>query len=78
MKPTTLHTERLRIRPVAPTDAEAIQAAASDRRIADTMISIPHPYPEGEAERYITAQQAERAQGRGATFVIMRASDEAF
>ena len=49
----TLETERLILRPLVFTDASLIQKFASNRQIADTMISIPHPYPDGEAERYI-------------------------
>lgn len=34
------------------------------------MISIPHPYPEGEAERYIARQEKEREAGHAFTFII--------
>ncbi len=66
----TIETQRLRLRPLEPSDTSAIQKAASAREISDTMISIPHPYPAGEAERYIARQQAEREAGRSATFTI--------
>jgi hypothetical protein len=42
----TLEAERLSLRPLAFADASWIQKVASVRQIADTMISIPHPYPE--------------------------------
>lgn len=51
---TKLETARLVLRPLTLADAPAIQRLARDRAIADTMISLPHPYPEGEAENYIT------------------------
>ena len=65
-----LKTERLRLRPLAFTDGSLIQKFASDRQIADTMISIPHPYPDGEAERYISKQMAELKAGLSVTFAI--------
>ena len=65
-----LETPRLRLRPLERADVSAIQKAASAREIADTMISLPHPYPAGEAERYIDRQQAEREAGRSVTFTI--------
>ena len=66
----TLETERLILRPLVFTDASLIQKFASNRQIADTMISIPHPYPDGEAERYISKQMAELKQGISVTFAI--------
>lgn len=65
-----LETPRLRLRPLELSDTSAIQKAAGAREIADTMISLPHPYPVGEAARYIARQQAEREVGRSATFTI--------
>ena len=65
-----LETARLVLRPLRASDAAAIQAAAASRAIADTMISIPHPYPDGEAERYVARQLAEAERGRASVFVI--------
>jgi hypothetical protein len=42
----TLEADRLSLRPLAFADASWIQKVASVCQIADTMISIPHPYPE--------------------------------
>ncbi|VEP14297.1 Acetyltransferase, ribosomal protein N-acetylase [Hyella patelloides LEGE 07179] len=66
----TLKTQRLILRPLSPNDAVSIQNLASDRQIADTTISIPHPYPDGEAERYISKQIAEQKTGHAVTFAI--------
>ena len=65
-----LETKRLRVRPIESFDQWDIQRAASAREIADTMISLPHPYPAGEADRYLARQQAEREQGHSVAFVI--------
>lgn len=71
----TLQTERLILRPLTHEDATSIQAVASVREIADTMISIPHPYPDDEAERYVARQIAEFEAGHSITFVIERKVD---
>jgi RimJ/RimL family protein N-acetyltransferase len=55
-----------------------IQDAASARQIADTMISLPHPYPAGEAERFVTRQQAEREAERSVTFAIEQEAGRGF
>jgi ribosomal-protein-alanine N-acetyltransferase len=65
-----LATPRLLVRPLERSNTLAIQKAASVREIADTMISLPHPYPVGEAERYVARQQSERDAGRAVTFTI--------
>ena len=73
-----LETTRLILRPLSLTDAPSIQAVASDRAIADTMISIPPPYPDDEAERYVQKQLAEREAKQAFPFVIERKSDRWF
>jgi RimJ/RimL family protein N-acetyltransferase len=65
-----LETPRVRLRPLELSDISAIQMAASAREIADTMISLPHPYPAGEAERYVFRQKAEQEAGRSSTLTI--------
>jgi len=69
-----LETPRLRMRPLERSDTSAIQHAASARKIADTMISLPHPYPAGEAERYVAKQQAEVGSVAWSKCVILTAS----
>lgn len=49
-----LETNRLILRPLTHADAPSIQTAASVRAVADGTISIPHCYPNGEAERLQT------------------------
>jgi len=73
-----LETDQLRLRPLASADAPAIQKAAAVREVADTMISIPHPYPDGEAERFVTHQKMENRAGRAFSFVIESGSGGVF
>jgi [ribosomal protein S5]-alanine N-acetyltransferase len=75
---STLETSRLILRPPTRADALSIQTVASVRNIADTMISIFHPYPDGEAEQYISKQLAEFENGHSVTFVIERKFERAF
>ncbi|MEA5505111.1 GNAT family N-acetyltransferase [Halotia wernerae UHCC 0503] len=73
-----LDTNRLLLRPLLQADAPLIQQAASNRAISDRMISIPHPYPNGEAERYVSRQIAEFEEGHSVTFVIERKLENSF
>jgi RimJ/RimL family protein N-acetyltransferase len=73
-----LKTARLRLRSLERSDIPSIQKAASFREISDTMISVPHPYPEGEAERYFERQQNEQKKGRAFCFVMEKKQDGAF
>lgn len=76
--PFNLKTERLALRPITFADAPSIQRAANVREVADTMISIPYPYPDGEAERYISKQISEFEENRSVTFVIERQFEQLF
>lgn len=73
-----LETPRLRLRPLERSDTSAIQKAAGAREIADTMISLPHPYPANEAERYVARQKAEREAERSVTFTIKHKTEGVF
>ena len=77
-EPRVLETPRLLLRVPSPADADAIQLAASAREIADTMISLPHPYPPGEASRLLAAQAAARDEGKAVMFVIEDRSNGEF
>ncbi|MCG8364321.1 MAG: GNAT family N-acetyltransferase [Pseudanabaenales cyanobacterium] len=66
------------LRPLTHADALSIQELASVRAIADTMISIPHPYPDGEAKRHISRQIAEFKAGHSVSFVIERKYEKPF
>ena len=55
----SLLTERLRLRPFLADDAVTVQRLAGAREIADTAISIPHPYSLQAAKAWIAGQALE-------------------
>lgn len=73
-----LKTSQLRLRPLKLSDVSVIQKAASKRPISDTMISIPHPYPDGEAQRYVVRQLAEQKAGLSYAFIIEQQAEAGF
>lgn len=72
---TSIETGRLRLRPVAPSDAPAITPLVSDWEIARQTGSIPHPYPEGGAERWISDIRTCQAYGLALALAIERKED---
>lgn len=72
-----LRTERLVLRPFTLEDAEVVRRLAGDREIASTTLTIPHPYEEGMAERWIAGHGEGFAKGEQAVFAIQRRSDGA-
>ena len=57
--PPVLIGDRLTLRPLAESDAARIQALCGDLAVSRWLSNVPHPYPEGEAERFISACLAE-------------------
>lgn len=74
----TLETKKLTLRPLSFSDAHSLQKVINVREIADTMISVPYPYPDGEAERYISQKIAEFESGNSVTFAIEPKSEKSF
>jgi [ribosomal protein S5]-alanine N-acetyltransferase len=67
----TLTTERLTLRPFIPDDAFDVERFAGMREIADTTLSIPHPYPHGAAGEWILTHAPAWENGTTATFAIV-------
>jgi len=61
----TLETERLRLRPFAPSDAPTVQLLAGAREIAATTINVPFPYRDGMAEAWIATHPDMWKNGTG-------------
>ena len=73
----TLATERLRLRASRADDAARIQTLAGERDVAEMTSTIPHPYPDGAAERWIIQQAQSWQQGTAVTFAVtLRNKDE--
>ena len=75
--PVTLTTERLRLRPYVPGDAEALQAACSDPLIA-RWTNVPTPYPLDVAQHFIdTVAAGGWAAGTDAVLAVVDRADDA-
>jgi [ribosomal protein S5]-alanine N-acetyltransferase len=57
----SIPTARLLLRALDLSDAPRIAELAGDREIASTTLLIPHPYTLADAERWLSAQQAQTA-----------------
>jgi RimJ/RimL family protein N-acetyltransferase len=66
-----IRTERLRLRPLETADAAPIRALCGEFAVARWLARVPHPYPEGEAERFIAAQ----LEGKERTWAIERLAE---
>jgi RimJ/RimL family protein N-acetyltransferase len=72
-----LETARLILRPFHMDDAGDVQRLAGDRDVAHNTMLVPHPYEDGEAERWIGTHQEVYESGQGVTFGIERREDGA-
>ena len=70
-QPPNIETERLRLRRLELSDASDIQRLAGVADVAATTRSIPHPYPDGYAERWIGDCRAESETGALAIFAVI-------
>src|SRR5271165_313723 len=70
-----LETKRLWLRWPRAGDAPAIKKFASLAETARMTASIPHPYPAGEAERFIFKARADNANGKALVLVITQKGD---
>lgn len=69
MQPT-LHSSRLILRPYTLDDAADVQRLAGDIRIADTTLTIPHPYPDRAAENWISGHARSYENGSEIAYAI--------
>lgn len=67
-----LETERLIMRPLRISDASRLQSLLNDKELASNTRSIPFPYPEGEAERWIASQLALSPESAFVTAILRK------
>ncbi len=65
-----LETSRLLLRPLKLDDAPLVSKLAGRREIADTTISIPHPYSEEQAREWIASHGGTNGAGKEIVFAI--------
>lgn len=71
-----LETSRLLLRGFLETDLPRLLRLAGRREIADTMISIPHPYSEDYARQWLARARLEEQRGEGVHFAICEAVED--
>lgn len=69
----TLATARLVLRPFQLSDATSVQRLAGAREVADTTLSIPHPYPDGAAVSWIATHEGAWTRHESATLAVTEA-----
>lgn len=72
--PPVLETTRLRLRPYELADAADLQRLAGDAAVAATTLLIPHPYPDGAAETWISTHPAQWAARENLVLAITLAA----
>ena len=65
-----LKTSRLMLRAFEMTDAPEVQKLAGHRSIAEMTMTIPHPYEDGCAEKWIETHPEEFKQGRSVNWAV--------
>jgi RimJ/RimL family protein N-acetyltransferase len=70
-----LETKRLWLRWPRAADAPAIKSFASLPETARMTASIPHPYPPGEAERFVFRSRVDNANGKALVLVVKEKND---
>lgn len=63
-------TERLVLRAFVPENAPDVQSLCGAREVARTTRPIPHPYPDGEAERWISTHRTQFESGEAVHFAV--------
>ncbi|GED71568.1 N-acetyltransferase [Brevibacillus reuszeri] len=71
-----LETDRLVMRQFEQSDAKMVHGLAGSEEVARTTLSIPHPYPDGAAEKWIESTHYAAEQGESYTFAIVKKEAE--
>ncbi|MEC4890793.1 MAG: GNAT family N-acetyltransferase [Nitrospira sp.] len=71
-----VRTDRLLLRPFGMGDAPDVQRLAGSYDVAKGTLVIPHPYPEGEAERWIASLRRDEEAGTLVNFAIVLQAED--
>ena len=66
----TITMNRINLRPFTMDDSSEVQTLAGDEYVAKTTLYIPHPYEDGEAEKWIKTHEEECWKGRALTLAV--------
>ncbi len=75
MEQAEITTGRLRLRPFEAADADAVRRLAGNDAVSRTTLNIPHPYPPGDAEKWIATHPRNRALRSSACYAITLAEN---
>ncbi|EME71155.1 NTP pyrophosphohydrolase [Paramagnetospirillum caucaseum] len=70
-----LLTARLRLRPVADKDLDALAALLGDWDVVRLTAAIPHPYSLDDAKAFVADQEIRRIEGKGVALAMERTTD---
>lgn len=73
-----LATDRLTLRPLEEKDARLMTSLANDKRVAERLKHLPHPYTLEDAHKFITFTQDEIQKGSSISLAIIRRADQTF
>lgn len=66
----TLHANRILLSPFTLDDAAPVRRYAGDPKVARTTLHVPHPYPDGAAEKWIASHLLHYLEKRNAVFAV--------
>jgi RimJ/RimL family protein N-acetyltransferase len=66
-----LQTERLILRAFTLKDVPDVQRLAGEWEVARTLLSVPHPYEDGVAEKWISEHRSAFERGEGVNFAVV-------
>jgi len=67
-----LKSKRITLRTFTLDDAKEVQKLTGDAKIAETTLDIPHPYPNGAAEEWISTHQKEYEENKSIIWAITK------
>jgi RimJ/RimL family protein N-acetyltransferase len=71
----TLETARLRLRPYAADDAEALVRELGDKAVADGTLRVPHPYPPERATEFLADLAPRFEAGKAIQWAVTQRAD---